>query len=78
MITTILVLYPAKNEEIYGIFHIKKIMSCYNTFTKKTSTCGSQVAISMWVTSGLCCGSVGQMGQQMQSTFKIDPKSFIT
>ena len=51
-----LVLYPAKNEEIYGIFHMKKIfMSCYITFKKKTSTCGSQlghmghIPIVLWV-----------------------------
>ena len=60
-----MVLYPAKNEEIYGIVPYQKIfMSCYITFKKKTSTCGSQVGY-MWVTSGLFCGSVGQMGQQV-------------
>ena len=32
-----LVQYPAKYEEIYGF------ISCYITFNKKTSTCGSQV-----------------------------------
>ena len=48
------------------LFHIKKIfMSCYITFKKKTSTCGSQVD-HIWVTSGLFCGSVGQMGQQVR------------
>ena len=34
------------------------------TFKKKTSTCGSQ-----WLTPGLFCESVGQMGQQVQPTF---------
>ena len=47
------------------LFHIKKIfMSCYITFKKKTSTCESQVG-RIRVTSGLFCGSVGQMGQQV-------------
>ena len=61
-----LVLYPAKNEEIYGIVPYQKF-SCHvtlATFKKKTSTCGSQVG-HMWVTSRLFCGSVGQMGQQV-------------
>ena len=35
---------------------------------KKTSTCGSQVG-HMWVTSGLFCRSVSQMGEQVRSTF---------
>ena len=35
--------------------------SCYITFKKKTSTCGSQVG-HMWVTSGLFCGSSGSSG----------------
>ena len=43
-------------------------MSCYITFKKKTSTCGLQVG-HMWVTSGLFCGSVDQMGQQVRPTF---------
>ena len=68
------VLYPAKNEEIYGIvkFHIyqKIFMSCI-TFKKKTSTCRSQVG-HMWVTSGLFCGSVNQMGQQVRPTVNPD------
>ena len=59
------VLYPAKNEEIYGIVPYQQFfMPCYITFKKKTSKCGSQVG-HMWVTSGLLCGSVGQMGQQV-------------
>ena len=49
------------------LFHIM-MMSCYITFKMKTSTCGSQVD-HMWVTSGLFCGSVSQMGQQMRYTF---------
>ena len=45
--------------QIYGIAPYQKFfMSCYITFKKKTSTCGSQVG-HMWVTSGLFCGSVG-------------------
>ena len=58
-------------EEIYGIVPYQKIfMSCYirATFKKKTATCGSQVG-HMWVISGLLCGSVGQMGQQVRPTF---------
>ena len=63
------VLYPAKNEEIrIVLFHIKKFfMLCYilaSYFKQKISTCGSQVG-HMWVTSGLFCGLVGQMGQQV-------------
>ena len=55
----------SKNEEIYGFVpHQKFFMSCYITFKKKTSTCGSQVG-HMWITSGLFYGSVGQMGQQV-------------
>ena len=45
------VLYPAKNEEINGIAPYQKLLT----------TCDSQVG-HMWVTSGLFCGSVGQMG----------------
>ena len=48
-----------------ALFYIKNF-SCpvtLATFKKKTSICGSQVG-HMWVTSGLLCGSVGQMGQQ--------------
>ena len=65
------VLYPAKNEEIYGIVPYQKIfMSCYIHYFKKEN-------FNIWVTSGsylghiqkLFCGSVGQMGQQVQPTF---------
>ena len=67
-----LVPYPAKNEEIYGIVLYQKIFrSYYITFKNKTSTCGSQVD-HMWVTSGLLCGSVGQVGQQVWLTFNPD------
>ena len=61
-----LVQYPAKNEEIYGIIvpYQNIFMSRYITFKKKTSTCGSQVD-HIWVTDGLFCGSVGQIGQQV-------------
>ena len=40
-----LVLYPAKNEEIYGIGYIVPYQkfSCHVTLDKKTSMCGSQV-----------------------------------
>ena len=60
------VLYP---KEIYGIvLYLIFSMSFYITFKKKTLACGSQVG-HMWVTSGLLCGSVGQVGQQVWSTF---------
>ena len=58
-------------QEWRNLWHctISKIfMSCYITFKKKTSTYGSQVG-HMWVTSGLFCGSVGQMGHQVWPTF---------
>ena len=51
-----------ESKNLWPLFHIKVFMSCYITFKKKASTCGSQVG-HMWVTSGLFCGSVGQMGQ---------------
>ena len=45
-----------------ALFHIKKFLrSCYITFKKKTSMCGSQVD-HMWVTSGLFSGSSGSTG----------------
>ena len=50
------VLYPTKNEEIYGIVPCQTLA----TFKKKFQHVGH-----MWVTSRLFCGSVGQMGQQM-------------
>ena len=55
------VLYPAKNEEIYGMVPYQKFfMSCYITFKKKTSTCGSQVS-HIWIV--LCVnGSNGSTG----------------
>ena len=43
-------------------FHV--MLAILATFKKKTSTYGSQVG-HMWVTSGLLCGSVGQMGRQV-------------
>ena len=47
------VLHPAKNEEIYRIVPYQKcFMSCYITFKRKTSTCGSYVGhirIVLWV-----------------------------
>ena len=49
------------------LFHITKIHVMhvsYITFKKKTLTCGSQVG-HLWVTSGLFCGSAGQIGQQV-------------
>ena len=53
------VLYP---KEIYGIVsYLIFSMSFYITFKKKTLACGSQEG-HMWVTSGLLCGSVGQVG----------------
>ena len=66
------VLYPAKNEYIYGIVPYQNFfMQSYITFKMKASTCGSQVD-HMWVTSGLFCGSVGQMDQQVRPTFNPD------
>ena len=50
------VLYPAKNEEIYGIV--------WYLIFYKTSARGSQVG-HIWVTSGLLCGSVDEVGQQV-------------
>ena len=56
-----LILCPAKNEEIYGIFPYQKFfISCYITFKKKTSICGLQVGhirIVLWVS-----GSNGSTG----------------
>ena len=64
-----LVQYP---KEIYGIAIVSYlIFPChfsYITFEKKTLACGSQVG-HMWVrTSGLLCGSVGQVDQQAGMT----------
>ena len=73
----VLVLYPTKNEEVYGTVPYQK--NCHvtlATFKKKTSTCGSQVS-HMWVTSGLFYGSGGQMGQQMRPTFNPDVHTYI-
>ena len=55
-----------------ALFHIKSF-SCHVALAtfKKTSTCGSQVG-HMWVTSRLFCGSVGQMGQQVQPALNPD------
>ena len=53
------ILYPAKNEEIYGIVPYQK-----SFMSGLTLTCGSQVG-HMWVTSELVYGSVDQMGQQV-------------
>ena len=50
---------------ISKIFHV---MLHWLLLKKKISICGSQVG-HMWVTSGLLCGSVGQMGQQVWPTF---------
>ena len=62
-------LHAAKNEEIDGTVPYQKLfMSCYSTFKKKSSTCGSQVD-HMWVTSGLFRGLVGQIGHQVWPTF---------
>ena len=45
-------------------------MLCYIIFKKKLRHVGhNYVIIIMWVTFGLFCGSVGQMGQQGQPTF---------
>ena len=68
------VLYP---EEIYGVVsYLIFSMSFYTTF-KKTLACGSQEG-HMWVTSGLLCGSVGQVDQQVWPTFNpVSNNSFI-
>ena len=63
----------ARMKKSMALLHIKKF-SCHATlatFKKKTSTCGSQVG-HMWITSGLFCGSVGQMGEQVRPTFNPD------
>ena len=57
-----LVLYPAKNKEIYGIVPYQNF-SCHVTLLSKENfnmcvTSGS--CIYMWVISGLFCGSVGK------------------
>ena len=65
-----MVLYPAKNEEIYGIVpHQKFLMSCYNTFKKKTSTYGGH----KWV----ICGSHPDcsVGQWVKWVNRCDPLS---
>ena len=56
------VLYPAKNEEIYGIVPYQKI-SCHVTLLlkRKPSARGSQVG-HIWVTSRLFSGSNGSTG----------------
>ena len=52
-----------------ALFHTKKFHGHITLLLKKvTSTCGSQVG-HMWVASGLFCGSLGQMGQQVWPTF---------
>ena len=60
----------AKSGEIYAqhCSISKFFVSCYITFYKETSTCGSQVGSYMKV----FCGSVGQMGQLVQPTFNSD------
>ena len=51
-----------------ALFHIKifhVMLATYITLKRKLQHVhGSQVG-HMWVTSGLFCGSVGQMGQQV-------------
>ena len=55
-------LHVAKNEEINGIVPYQKFfMSCYITFKKHVG--------HMWVTSGLFCGSVCQIGHHVWPTF---------
>ena len=61
--------YPAKNEEIYDIIPYQFFVSCYNI--RKLQHMGHKWVV--WVTSGLFCGSVGQMGQQVQPTLYPDP-----
>ena len=59
------VLYPAKNEEIYmASVHIKNFSCHVSHFKMKTS-----IYARSWVTSSLFCGSMGQIGQQVQPTF---------
>ena len=59
--------YLAENEEICGIVPYQKF-SCYVTLATFAKMCGSQMG-HMWITSGLFCRSVGQMGQQVRPTF---------
>ena len=57
---------PAKNEEIYGVVPYQKV-SCHVTYLcvkRKLQHVDHQ-----WVTSELFCGSVDQMGHQVQPTF---------
>ena len=50
------------------LFHIKKSSRHVTLLLKrKLPTCGSQVGC-IWITSGLFCGSVSQMGQQVRPT----------
>ena len=60
------VLYP---KEIYDIvLYLIFSRSFYITFKKKTLACESQEG-HMWVTSGLLCGLVGPVGEQMWPIF---------
>ena len=53
-----MVLYPAKNKDAY-LWHcsISKFFNVVTLLLKEN--------FNMWVTSGLFCGSVGQMGQHV-------------
>ena len=64
------VLYPPKSKEIYCTVSYQNFYTyviLYH-FQKKNLACGSQVG-RMWVTSGLLCGSVDQVGWQVWPTF---------
>ena len=56
--TSLFCILPSMKKSMV-IPYQKLFMSCYITFKKKTSICGSQVG-HMWVTSRLFCCSVGQ------------------
>ena len=57
-----------QERRIYCIFSDQNfVMSFCITFKKKTSACGSQIH-HIWITSGLLCGSMDQMGQQVHVT----------
>ena len=53
------------SDEVYDtVSYLIISMSFYITFKNITLACGSQEG-QMWVTSGLLCGSVDQVGQQV-------------
>ena len=64
---------PRMKKSIVYLQHISEIMQVILHYTKKKClACGSQVN-DIWAISGLLCGSVGQMGQQVCYTFNPVP-----